>query len=156
MIRVIDRKLLAEVSAEAQVAPRLRKNRNFHPDDAYPAHRLLNAIEPGSYVTPHCHLDPRKDETMLCVAGRLGVVIFDDAGAVLQTLECGPQGATLGVDIPHGVVHTVLALTSGTVFLEAKAGPYVPLAPGEMAAWAPAEGTPQAAAYWQQWRRLFD
>ena len=33
MIRLIDRKLLDEVSSEAQNSPRLRKNRNFHASD---------------------------------------------------------------------------------------------------------------------------
>lgn len=34
MITVIDQALLAEVNAEAQLAPRRRKNRNFHPATA--------------------------------------------------------------------------------------------------------------------------
>jgi hypothetical protein len=33
------------------------------------------------------------------------------------------------------------------VFLEAKAGPYVPFAADEKAPWAPAENTPGAAPY---------
>lgn len=155
MIRTIDRSLLAAVTAEAQAAPRLRKNRNFHPHDAYPAHRLLNAVEPGSYVIPHCHLDPEKDETMICLSGRLGIVIFSASGAVLQTVECRHDGATLGVDIPHGVIHTVLALESGTVFLESKSGPYRPLDEAEIPVWAAAEGSAAAAQCWQDWRRLF-
>ncbi len=57
MIRFIDRALLDELSAEAKASPRLRKNRNFHPGDDYPAHRLLNAAEPETYIAPHCHLN---------------------------------------------------------------------------------------------------
>jgi len=155
MIRRIDLALLAEVSAEAKVAPRLRKNRNFHPADDYPAHRLLNAIEPGSYVMPHRHLDPAKDETMVCLAGRLGFVFFNADGSVAETLVAAPGSELLGVDIPHGVFHSVLALNAGTVFLEAKSGPYVPLIEAEKAEWAPAEGSPDAVAYLQQLRALF-
>lgn len=155
MIRRIDTALLAEVSAEARVAPRLRKNRNFHPTDDYPGHRLLNAIEPGSYVTPHRHLDPNKDETMVCLAGRLGLVFFDEQGEVIETMVAAPNTELLGVDIPHGVFHSVLALESGTVFLEAKSGPYVLLTEAEKAAWAPAESAVEAAAYYQQLSALF-
>lgn len=147
MIRRIDTSLLAEVSAEAKLAPRLRKNRNFHPTDDYPGHRLLNAIEPGSYVTPHRHLDPHKDETMVCLAGRLGLVFFDEQGKVVETMVAAPNSDLLGVDIPHGVFHSVVALESGTVFLEAKSGPYVLLTEAEKAPWAPAEGSAEAGAY---------
>ena len=78
--RWLDRALLDAVVAEAQRSPRRRMNRNFHPHDDHPAHRLLNAIEPDSYVRPHRHLDPLKDETILCVKGRLGCILFDDSG----------------------------------------------------------------------------
>lgn len=147
MITLIDRRLLAEVAAEARLAPRRRKNRNFHPNEAYPGHRLLNAIEPDSYVMPHRHLDPDKDESIVCLQGRLGVVVFDPAGTVVRCVALAAGGEVCGVDIPHGVFHSVLALETGTVFFEAKAGPYAPLAEDEKAPWAPAEGSPAVAAY---------
>ena len=75
---LIDQALLDSVSLEAGRNPRQRKNRNFHADDTAPAHRLLNAIEPGSYLMPHRHLDANKDETMIVLRGRMGVIFFDD------------------------------------------------------------------------------
>ena len=164
MIRLIDTALLDEVSAEARTAPRGRKNRNFHPRDDYPAHRLLNAIEPGSYIAPHRHLDPAKDETMVVLRGALGLVVFDDAGQVTLTQKAGTPGVlpsgraadtVLGIDIPHGTWHTVLALEPGTVFLEAKSGPYLALTDAERAPWAPAENAAEAPAYLAGLRRLF-
>ena len=156
MITVIDQALLAEVSAEAKQAPRRRRNRNFHPSDDYPGHRLLNAIEPDSYVMPHRHLDPTKDESIVCLRGRLGIVVFGPSGEVDRNIALSPAGENVGVDIPHGVYHSVLALESGTVFFEAKAGPYVPLAGDEKAPWAPVEGDAGVADYLAQLRRLFD
>jgi len=156
MIAVIDQALLAEVSAEAKQAPRRRRNRNFHPADDYPGHRLLNAIEPDSYVMPHRHLDPAKDESIVCLRGRLGIVVFGPSGEVDRNIALSPAGENVGVDIPHGVYHSVLALESGTVFFEAKAGPYVPLAGDEKAPWAPVEGDAGVADYLAQLRRLFD
>jgi len=146
-LKLIDAALLDEVSAEAKASPRLRKNRNFHPTDEHPGHRLLNAVEPGTYVRPHCHLDPLMDETMVVLRGCLGLVTFDAAGQVLRGVILGPGAAALGVDIPHGTWHTVLALEPNTVFLEAKAGPYLPLTAEEKSTWAPAEGAPEVAAY---------
>jgi cupin fold WbuC family metalloprotein len=164
VIRLIDTVLLDEVSAEAAASPRGRKNRNFHPRDDYPAHRLLNAIEPGSYIAPHRHLDPSKDETMVVLRGALGLVAFDDDGKVVRTEKVGipgglpsgrAGGTAIGIDIAHGTWHTVFALEPGTVFLEAKSGPYLPLADAERAPWAPAESAPEAPAYLAGLRRLF-
>lgn len=147
MIRLIDTAMLDELSAQARLSPRGRKNLNFHASDAQPGHRLLNAIEPGSYVMPHRHLDPDKDETMAVLRGSLGLIVFDDAGAVVGTAILSHGGTPMGVDIAHGTWHTVFALEPDTVFLEAKAGPYLPLVAEEKAPWAPPEGSPEAAAY---------
>lgn len=155
MITLIDTALLDAVSGEAATSPRGRKNRNFHPRDDYPGHRLLNAIEPGSYIAPHRHLDPNKDETMVVLRGALGLVAFDDAGAVALAQKVGAGDTVVGIDIPHGTWHTVFALEPGTVFLEAKSGPYLPLTDAERAPWAPAENAPDAPAYLAGLRRLF-
>lgn len=146
-IRLIDEALLAGVCEEARASPRQRKNYNFHFSNDDPAHRLLNAIEPGSYVMPHRHLAPAKDETILVLRGRLGVVVFDDDGVVVEAVVLEPSGRVCGIDIPHGVYHTVFACEPGTVMFEAKGGPFVPLTPDERAAWAPEEGSPEVAAY---------
>ena len=87
--------------------------------------------------------------------GRLGLVEFDDAGAVMRTLKVGAGGAAIGVDVAHGTWHTAVALEDETVFLEAKAGPYLPLTAEEKAPWAPAENSPEAAAYLAKMKVLF-
>jgi cupin fold WbuC family metalloprotein len=147
MIRWIDTALLDAVSAEARNSPRGRKNRNFHTDNDQPGHRLINAIEPGSYIMPHRHLDPNKGETMVVLRGALGLVTFDAAGNVIEARKVSHGGTPLGMDIPCGTWHTVFALEPGTVFLEAKAGPYLPLSADEKATWAPEEGDPAAPAF---------
>lgn len=150
MIRYIDDTLLDAVSAEAKATPRLRKNYNFHTNSTQPSHRMLNAIEPGSYVMPHRHLDPDKSETMVVLRGVLGLVTFNDAGAVLEAVKVSAGGTPLGMDIPFGTWHSVFALVPGTIFYEARGGPYLPLTAEEKAPWAPAEGDPAAAAYLAQ------
>jgi cupin fold WbuC family metalloprotein len=147
VITLIDSALLDAVCAEAAASPRRRKNRNFHPRDDHPAHRLLNAMQPDSYIPPHRHLDPDKDETFVVLRGALGVLLFNDAGEVVRTARVGAGGSALGVDIAHGTWHTAVALEPDTVFLEAKAGPYLPFSEAERASWAPAENTPEVAPY---------
>ena len=155
MITLIDDALLDAVCAEAAASPRRRKNRNFHPTDAHPGHRLLNAMQQDSYIPPHRHLDPNKDETFVVLRGTLGVLLLDDDGKVLQAVKVGAGGTAIGVDIPHGAWHTAVALVDDTVFLEAKAGPYLPLTAEEKAPWAPAENSPEAAAYLAGLKMLF-
>ena len=155
MITLIDRALLDGLCNESAASPRRRKNRNLHPCDEHPAHRLLNAMQTDSYIPPHRHLDPHKDETFVVLRGLVGLLVFDDEGAVVRRVKVGVGGAALGVDVPHGSWHTAVALEPDTVFLEAKAGPYLPFTEAERAPWAPAENAPDAARYLAGLKRGF-
>lgn len=156
MIKVVTRELLGQITAEALKSPRLRKNHNIHSSDQSRCHRLLNAIEPASYIQPHRHLDPEKDEAFILMNGRLGIVLFADDGTVIETVLLSTESGNLAADIPHGVYHTALSLESGTLFYETKAGPYLPLTEDEKANWAPEDGIPAAKQYLQLLRGLFD
>ena len=143
----ISEDLLGSLTAAAREAPRRRRNYNFHGDDTAPCQRLLNAVEPESYIAPHRHLDPAKDETILLVRGRLGLVLFDETGDVTGQAVLDATASPFGVTIGAGTFHTLVSLATGSVFFEAKAGPYRPLGEQERAPWAPAEGTPAAVGY---------
>ena len=155
-MKVITRELLGQVSGAARQNPRLRQNYNLHPSDESRCHRLLNAMEPDSYIRPHRHLDPEKDEAFILMSGRLGIVTFTDAGEVDETALLSHASGNLAADIPHGVWHTALSLESGTVFYETKAGPYRPLNEEEKVAWAPEDGDPQAQEFLVRLRSFFD
>jgi cupin fold WbuC family metalloprotein len=150
----ITREALSALSREAASSTRLRKNRNLHAMED-PVHRLLNAMEPGTYVRPHRHLHPPRSETALVVAGRIGILFFDDAGAVIDRRALDPAGETIGVDFPPETWHTLLALSPGSVFFETKAGPYVAPPEADLATWSPPEGSEGAARFERRWRDLF-
>jgi cupin fold WbuC family metalloprotein len=154
-LTLIDVGLLGAVTQQARASPRGRKNYNFHALESDPANRLLNAMEPGSYVQPHRHLDPTKDETFIVVRGRFGLVLFDSDGAVARTAVLAAGGDAIGADVPHGTYHTLISLEPGSVFFEVKAGPYRPIGENERAPWAPVEGDPRAAAYLCDLERRF-
>ena len=141
---------LLALSKDARSRPRLRANRNVHRMED-PVHRLLNAIEPGSYVRPHRHLDPPRTETVLVVGGALGLLVFDDGGRTLTTALLLPAPGAFLADIPSGAWHTFVALEPGTVFFETKSGPYAPPGPGDIAGWAPEEGNPTGAGLEGVW-----
>ena len=153
-MQIIDNLTLDAITAAARQAPRLRKNHNLHASNASACHRLFNALEPGTYIRPHRHLDPEKDETFVLVRGSLGVVTFDETGAVTGSCLLRPLDK-MAADVPYGVYHTAVCLESGTIFFEAKAGPYLPLTAEEGAGFAPEEGSAQAATYLERLTELF-
>jgi cupin fold WbuC family metalloprotein len=109
-------------------------------------HRMLNALQPGSYVRPHRHLNPPKAESFVVLRGRAAFFTFRDDGTTDHSVMVTPAGP-FGADIHPGVYHAVAALEPDTVVFEVKTGPYDPASDKDFAPWAPEEGTPQAAAY---------
>jgi len=151
----IDAAMLDALGREARALPRQRVNRNFHPGGDYPCHRLIIALEPGSYIPPHCHAEAAKDETLLVLRGRIGALIFDSEGRVTEARVLDTGAGCLGLTIPHGTFHSLVALEPGSVFFEAKAGPYAAPAAEERPDWAPLEQTPEAAGYLETLRAHF-
>ena len=151
----LDATLIDELIAKARSAPRQRSHHNLHGDAGDPAHRLLVAIEPDSYVRPHCHLDPNKAETIIPLRGRLGALVFDGEGKVLEARVIAPEAGSFGFHVPAGVFHSIVALESGTVFIEIKAGPYAVPVAAEWGQWAPAEGEPGVAGYLAEMKGAF-
>ncbi|KAI5912978.1 WbuC family cupin fold metalloprotein [Thauera sp. 2A1] len=159
-ITAFDQAYLESLCAQAASSPRARQHRNVHTDYTDACQRVFNAITTRSYVVPHRHgLSPR-DETMFAVRGRLALVVFDDAGEVIEVVRYGAQGGegdeklAAGLLVPAGTWHTVLALDDDAILFEIKAGPFDPNAPKEPAPWAPAEGTPEAEPYFARLRVL--
>ena len=151
-MKILSNTILDELTAKAAASPRKRANHNLHEQLDDPVQRLLNAIEPGTYIHPHRHLDPPTWEVFLMVRGSGAFLTFDDAGAVVDRLELSAKGPDRGVEISSGTWHTIVSLEPGSVFLEVKQGPYVPPQPGNRASWAPAENDEGAGRY-EAWFR---
>ena len=146
---------LDALSARAAESPRRRTNLNFHDTPEHPANRMLNAMEPDSYVRPHRHAGALKDETFVVVKGAFGVVLFDENGNVSHTAVLRAGGDLIGAHLPAGVFHSIVSLEPASVFFEVKAGPYDPAAAKDWAPWAPEEGAAEAAKYLAKLRALF-
>lgn len=146
---VVDAALLAQKSLDAAANPRKREIHRFHADDAASLHRMINAVQPGTYVRPHRHLDPPKDEAFILLAGRMGFICFKDDGSFGRE-DCAILDKAMGVlavDVPAGGWHAILALTPDTALFEVKPGPYSPMSDKDFATFAPADNDPAATAY---------
>jgi len=154
----IDAQLLGELECAAMASPRKRQHLNLHLDYSDPAQRLLNRIERDSYIRPHRHQSAGSDETLVALVGVFGIVTFsdertiDEVGLIGSERYSGDGCCPVGIVIEPGVWHSVLALTSGAVLLECKAGPFNPDVAKDFAHWAPEEGTAAAVLFLQQLR----
>lgn len=146
-MKIITRDVLDQLSREAAGTDRLRKNLNMHDDYADSCQRLFNAMEPGTYIRPHRHIDPPKPECFMAVQGKMALVAFDDSGEVEQVIPFGEGCDVVAIDLPAGQWHTLIALEPGSVFFETKPGPYAALSDKDFAPWAPEEGAPDVDAY---------
>jgi cupin fold WbuC family metalloprotein len=135
---LINKKRLDETIAQAKQSPRLRMNYNFHESLDDPINRLLNAMEPGTYLRPHRHKNPDKHEIFLLLSGKVALFLFDDEGHITEQVLIDPKTGIYGGEIPCDVWHTLLVLESGTVVYEIKQGPFAPLSAENMAPWSPA------------------
>ncbi|MDR0895494.1 MAG: WbuC family cupin fold metalloprotein [Prevotellaceae bacterium] len=142
-MKLISEKLLNDVTRQAQASPRLRMNYNLHESLSAPIQRLLNALEPDTYLPPHRH--PDKTETYLMVRGSLLAFFYDDQGNVTEWAHLSHAAENYGLEIPANTWHSIISLEPGTIIFEVKAGPYLPLAPNDIPAWAPAN-TPASIA----------
>lgn len=145
-VKPISRQIISEVSGQAQTSSRKRKNYNYHESYADPINRMLNAVEPGSYVQPHKHENPDKREVFILLKGKLAVFFFDDLGNVTKKIILD-NNENFGVDIPSKIWHTIVALEPGTVVYEIKDGPYSPEDDKNFAKWAPKEGGESCEEY---------
>lgn len=136
----IDQTLLTTLSTQAAASPRKRAHHNLHPQLDDPAQRLCIAMEPGTYVRPHRHMQPETWEILLILSGAVALLIFDESGKVLERIELAAGGEVTAVEIPANTWHAVASLKTGTVVFEVKQGPYAPISEVNYASWAPAEG----------------
>lgn len=148
-VRVIDDNLISSLSEEAQSSPRKRTIFRFH-EHPEPVQRMLNAIEPESYIQPHKHQNPDKPEVFLILKGKLAMVFFDDQGEILQTEILDENGPVYGVDIAPGTWHMPVSLKEGSVVYEVIQGPYEEATHKKFAPWAPAEEDQEAGQTYLQ------
>jgi cupin fold WbuC family metalloprotein len=147
---IITEDLLDETSDRARRSLRKRMNHNFHQRYDDPLQRLLNAVEPGTYLRPHKHENPDKTEIFIILRGKVLIIEFDDDGEIQGHVILDNKKGKRGVEIPPRVWHSFIALEEGSVLYEIKEGPYIENGAKSFARWAPEEGSKEAEQFNQE------
>ena len=141
-IQLINDNLLSVLHWKARESDRRRMHLDLRTTPADTSQRMLNALEPGTEVPIHRHLQTA--ETVVCLEGCLDEVFYEElpnmdaGGPVLKDNETAddrscfaevaryrlcPRDGKYGIQVPRGVWHTVEVHEPSTIF-EAKDGKY--------------------------------
>ncbi len=148
--------LLDSVADMSEKSPRGRIIYPFHKSDKDNLHRMLNVLQPESYIQPHRHSDPPKAEAIIVLKGSLACICFSDKGKIDASYMLSGQSETIGIDIEPGVYHTIFALEPNTIVFEVKPGPYRKSSDKDFAEWAPKEFSDESLEYLETLYRFME
>lgn len=121
---IIDNTFLDRLTAQAQASPRKRMHYDLRDDPADTSMRMLNALEPGTVVPIHRHIDT--SEEVVVLRGEVEEIFYDDKGNETTHYRLVAGGEAMACHVPLGQYHTCCSLKSGTVIIEFKRGMYDP------------------------------
>ena len=124
---IIDKIFLDKLTEEAKDNPRLRMFYDLRNSSEDHSQRMLNAIEPGTDIAIHRHLD--SSETVTCIRGHFQENLYDFEGNLTEVIDMLP-GVVLNV--PIGQWHSLKSLESGTVLMSFMDGAYRPMSEDEI------------------------
>jgi cupin fold WbuC family metalloprotein len=145
MLRIITQFEIDDLIFQAKKSPRKRVILRLH-EHHEPVQRMVNAMIPSTYITPHKHEDPDKVELFSILKGRIAVLQFDELGEVIGVVMLDARGINKVVDIPPRTYHTLIAFEP-SASLEIIQGPYDEKTHKQFAPWAPLEDKSKADDY---------
>ena len=145
MLRSITQVEIEDLIFQAKKLPRKRNILRLH-EHHEPVQRMVNALIPGTYVTPHKHENPDKVELFCILKGCIAVLEFNERGDVEIVIKLDTAGQVKVVEIPPRTYHTIIPLEPSAV-LEIIQGPYEESSHKQFATWAPLEDNPKATDY---------
>lgn len=121
---VIDKELLDNLTEKAKESPRLRMNYDLRNSSQDSSQRMLNALEPGTFIPIHRHMST--SESVVILRGSAKQYFYDNNGNIDEviTITAGSDCPAMNVEMSRW--HRMESLESGTVILESKDGAYFP------------------------------
>ncbi|CAN5271072.1 WbuC family cupin fold metalloprotein [soil metagenome] len=112
--------------------------------------RMINFLQPGTYIRPHKHTMPHASESIVLLLGSIRFFTFDAHGDVLTDHKLRSKPVPDVMDIEPETWHSFLVLERDTIIFECKKGPYDAKTDKEFALWAPEEGDEKAAKFMEE------
>lgn len=119
----------------------------IHREQDAEVQRMLNFLQPDTYIRPHKHPLKHATESLVLIQGSIHFFTYDDSGEVKSEhfVKSKPHPGVL--DIEPGVWHSFKVLESDTLLFECKRGPYDAETDKIFAPWAPEEGSVEADSW---------
>ncbi|MDD4590205.1 MAG: WbuC family cupin fold metalloprotein [Parabacteroides sp.] len=121
---LIDNKLMDDLLEKAITNVRKRVNFDLRDSDDDNSQRMLNALQPGSFIDIHRH--PNTSETLVVLRGAVTEIFYDEKGVECERYELSVADGNIGLQIPAGTWHTLIP-REPSVIIEVKDGKYDPL-----------------------------
>ncbi|NBC27760.1 MAG: cupin fold metalloprotein, WbuC family [Bacteroidetes bacterium] len=133
--------------AASRKSPRKRMILPIQRQQEAEVQRLVNFLQPGTYIRPHKHPMPHATESIVLLKGAIRFFTFDGAGDVITDQTLTSNGIPDVIDIEPGTWHSFLVQESDTIIFECKKGPYNAETDKEFAEWAPDENDERVNEY---------
>lgn len=127
---IIDTSVLDTLSAQAKASPRLRMAMDLRNSPEDGSQRMLNALEPGTVMPIHRHLE--SSETVVLLRGKIKWVFYDEMGNETESVILDADGEPRMLNVEKSRWHSLVCLESGSVLFESKDGKYEPLGDEEI------------------------
>ena len=142
-----DKQVIEEGLSQSRKNCRRRIILPIHRTQDAPVQRMLNFVQPGTYIRPHLHPREHAVETIIVYRGAIRFLLFDDNGNVKQKIKLEANTHHFMADIEPGTWHSFVVLQDDTILVEAKMGPYNAERDKIFAPWTPPEQTPEAKTW---------
>ena len=126
----IDNNILDSLTVQAKASPRQRMAMDLRNSPEDGSQRMLNALEPGTVMPIHRHLE--SSESVVLLRGKIKWIFYDEEGNETESVILDANGEPRMLNAEKGRWHSLVCLESGSVIFECKNGTYHPLTEEEM------------------------
>ena len=132
---------------ESRESSRKRIILPIHRKQEAPVQRMINFLQPGTYIRPHKHSMPHASESIVVLKGGILFFIFEKDGEVKKIFKLSDQLAENVIDFEPGVWHNFIVMEQDTILFEVKRGPYDDQTDNTFANWSPEEFSLESKRY---------
>lgn len=105
-------------------SPRKRFILPIHRTQDAVVQRMMNFLQPGTYIRPHKHPRSGAIESIVLLTGHIRFFIYSEVGKIVHQSELKSGTPNCLIDIEDNVWHSFEVLTPNTIIFECKMGPY--------------------------------